>query len=382
MFDKLNQFLQDIHLTFLNFLRLSTILIIPALSIASGYTTFNGMRYYINAWIALIITVSVQIIIVVAAYELSTTYFRAHKLRFIGMAFSFIIGFTVSTHFSYIMFYNKSQAFEERTRKFKQIDSVINNYIVDVKKSQGIKLNNLSKEIKLLDNLRLRAELGTLSNVPIKFQVPGVGPVTKAYLKQIQAKKNELKSVEVGFSSFIKETDSFLVHFSLGINQDEIKYNAMRDSFIRLANHAEKIILGEDIVAKPTIPLWEDFSKSNPPHAFLTDLSLYLAFIIDILAFIFSMRLKILPTGKLTDEDIDIFYQVMPEFRDVGLNSHDQLQIGIERTREEIKAGIIDIDRKYAIASMLNKGYMRRVGKAYVEFTQKLYDIVAKKNRN
>lgn len=85
MLDKFNHFLHKSYITFINIIHVLTIPIIISLAIASGFTTLMGMRLYINYWIALIITIAVQIIIILSAFQLSNTYFQAHKIRFIGL---------------------------------------------------------------------------------------------------------------------------------------------------------------------------------------------------------------------------------------------------------------------------------------------------------
>ncbi|MGR8941143.1 MAG: hypothetical protein ACU83P_06090, partial [Gammaproteobacteria bacterium] len=52
-------------------LRLWTIPIVLMLSLASGFTTYFGMSHFIVPWIALIITIAIQSIVVICSLELA-----------------------------------------------------------------------------------------------------------------------------------------------------------------------------------------------------------------------------------------------------------------------------------------------------------------------
>ena len=98
-----------VQATFVALLRILSIPIVLMLGVASGYTTFYGMSFFITPWIALIITVAVQSIIVICSLEIASMHWRANPSRYMLVTLSLLISVSVSVSFSYFKFYEISE---------------------------------------------------------------------------------------------------------------------------------------------------------------------------------------------------------------------------------------------------------------------------------
>ena len=95
--------------TFVGLLRVLSIPIVILLGLASGYTTYYGMSYFITPWIALIITIAVQSIIVICSLEIASIHWRANPLRYLLVSVTLVVSVSVSVSFSYFKFYEISE---------------------------------------------------------------------------------------------------------------------------------------------------------------------------------------------------------------------------------------------------------------------------------
>ncbi|MDQ1318481.1 MAG: hypothetical protein QG588_2143 [Candidatus Poribacteria bacterium] len=377
-FDRTNTFLQSLKITFTNVLHTSIILIVVALGIASGYTTFKGMTLFINDWVALIVTIAVQFIIIISSYELSTTYFQAHKLRFIGLLIALIIGLIVSINFSYIMFYERSQANNEKVEKFEKMAYEMKNYLSEVKTVKGVVIDMEMEIIRKIEERRRRAVDGTLEGLPPRQRVFGEGTATHIVDHELDQEKSRLQKIKDEFNMFEGTEKIFHNNWRMEELDDPNHYATTKHQFNQLTYLADNILSnnGKKPIPHPEIMPWEDFIRSNPPYAFLINLSLILAIIIDVLTFIFSSCLQLQSAGGLSGRQKGMACLGFQEFFQFDLNSHDQLQIELNKTALEEDQGYNDGFRKLVIALLLNRGYLRRVNKDYVEFTPRLYDII------
>ena len=98
-----------IQTIFIGMLRIWTIPIVLMLSIASGFTTFYGMSHFIIPWIALVITVAIQSIVVICSLELAGIHWKANRTRYFSVLCSLLIALAASISFSYFKFYEISE---------------------------------------------------------------------------------------------------------------------------------------------------------------------------------------------------------------------------------------------------------------------------------
>ena len=81
----LGSLLNRIQTLFVGILRIWSIPIVLMLSIASGFTTYYGLSHFIVPWIALIITIAIQSIIVICSLEIAGIHWKANRLRYLSV---------------------------------------------------------------------------------------------------------------------------------------------------------------------------------------------------------------------------------------------------------------------------------------------------------
>jgi hypothetical protein len=383
MLDGLNQFVHRLYVTFINLMHVTTIPIVIALSVASGFTTFGGMRLYINEWIALAVTFAVQSILVLAAFELSNTYFRAHRLRFLFLLLSLLIAVSVSINFSYIMFYEKSRGASEKVEKFERMDDDIQAYIAEVKR---IKSEAVAEKLARIEELKRQSQ-SRLREAP-----PRDAPRSQWYRwrllyesdnKELVAEKEELatlvgrfeQDVEPRVSSFLagtwrQEIINDAAGYTRAVTEFDVLTNLIGDGLSRA---------GRTPVKSPVITPWELFNQLSPPYAFLSQLPLLLAFVIDILIFLFSWRLKSLPFGVMSEEEKELAYYGIKQFTGHRIGRDDRLQFRITKTGDEESEDYDDKLRTNILALLMTKGYAKRVDGQHVELSPRFDDTLAKK---
>ena len=155
-----------IQTLFVSLLRIWSIPIVLLLSLASGFTTFYGMSYFITPWIALIITVAIQSIIVICSFELAGIHCKANRLRYFSVLVSLIIAFTASMSFSYFKFYEISEHDTIRIERINEVGNQVDDYL---KKLVKVKSNLLAQQKIELENLEKQvsqAYFGTHPDIP------------------------------------------------------------------------------------------------------------------------------------------------------------------------------------------------------------------------
>jgi len=100
----LGYFINRIQTLFVSMLRIWTIPIVLMLSVSSGFTTYYGLSHFITPWIALIITIAIQSIIVICSLEMAGIHWKANRMRYFTVVASLAIAIAASVTFSYFKF--------------------------------------------------------------------------------------------------------------------------------------------------------------------------------------------------------------------------------------------------------------------------------------
>lgn len=365
-----NQWLRNFGEGFVNLLRIFRIPLVLSLVIASGYTTYLGMVNFIDTFIALTVTVAVQIIIVLSSYELAKSNFKIQKGRFIGFLISLLLGLIVSANFTYITFFNNSNSQKVKKEEFEKLDTMLWEYRqkVNSKKSELIaELNNAINEKKKERDEEGRE--GKLSGIP------GFGKVYDAFDKEYK----ELLSDKEQKLGQLKIIDSTMNRFFSSWNYDNLKSSKnnskLLDLYTKMIQVNENTFsdLGDNLtVQPPQLINPEELKevKGIPPYAIVNQLPLYLALVLDFLIFLISTRLDILPIGELSDAELEFVFQKIFQISAVDINDNNHFQIEIDACNN---------NQKYAISLLLHKGYLHRVDKNLVESTPKFFDVVDRK---
>jgi hypothetical protein len=392
MLERFNQFIHRFYITFINVLHVMTIPIVGLLSLASGFTTFKGMRRYITTGtefvdilIALAITIAVQIIIILAAYELSNTYFRAHKFRFLSLLLSLVIAISVSINFSSIMFYDSSRAAAEKVEKFNKMDQEVKAYIAQVRKIKSEVTSEKRSHIEQLKGQSRQVLIGALpglSTEPRRRWRRSVY-VYEEINKSLSDERRDWADLEKRFDTEVEpQVKAFMANdWKQEISANPESYKNASQKFDELTDLIGNVLSKStrETVNRPTIMLWETFTELSPPFAFTSSFPLVLAVIIDVLVFLFSWRLKTIPAGMMSREEKELAYYGIKQFTGHEINKNDRLQFRIKKTSREVDEDYDDKLRVNILSLLISKGYVRRVNRDYVELTARFDDVLAKK---
>jgi hypothetical protein len=115
--------------------------------------------------------------------------------------------------------------------------------------------------------------------------------------------------------------------------------------------------------------MWEDISW----------FALACASMVDFFVLVLSYRLEFTAPGPLTEEEKDLAYQGLRQFGEFTINKNDELEFVIERTELERARRFSDWPRMFAVAFLLNRGYLRKMSDRSVEFAPNLYPLIAER---
>jgi hypothetical protein len=383
---RIGQLLNAVQSTFVGLLRVLSIPIVLSLSLAEGYNTCYGLSYFIPEWIALIMTIAVQSMIVICTLELASMHLRANPLRYLGVMLSLLVALTISVSFAYFRFYEFSQRDAILLDRQSGVVHDANRYIEDVVALKSRLTAAQQKRVEHASEDATRAYLGT--HPGMQGQI-GKGKVWSYYneiLQSEQAKLNQLAAYSEGLEKRLSEVRASLQEFSLKVN-DSAAYERLLRTFQNLQGEAEILAstYGASPVQAPRFGSYADFSRGiTPSFAMWTDISwftLALAAMVDFFILFLSYRLESTAPGPLTEEEKDLAYLGIRQFGEFTINKNDELEFVIEKTELERARRFSDWTRMFSVAFLLNRGYLRKISHKAVEFAPNLYPIIADRIR-
>ncbi len=378
-----------IQTLFVSLLRIWSIPIVLLLSVASGFTTFYGMSYFITPWIALIITVAIQSIIVICSFELAGIHCKANRLRYFSVLVSLIIAFTASMAFSYFKFYEISEHDSIRIERINEVGNQVDTYLkklVEVKSNllaqQKIELETLSKQVS-------QAYFGTHPDIPPQYhnQV-GEGPVWKHVNGIFQEKKSQLTDLEKQFSS----VDQSIATLQTGLGKLDRDPLHSEQAYQEVSQGLHKVQLEfnqltakyrTDLPATPVLMTYSQFIETVKPSVNnlpkFTLFPLIIAGMVDFFTVLLSYRLEFSAPGPLTEQEEELVFECLKQFSEFRINENDAVEIIIEKTDIERARHYVDWPRMFAVGLLLSRGFLRKVDEKRVEFAPNLYPLIAEK---
>jgi hypothetical protein len=385
----LGLFINRVQTLFVSLLRIWTIPIVLMLSIASGFTTYYGMSHFIIPWIALIITIAIQSIIVICSLEIAGIHWKANRFRYFSILLSLLIALAASISFSYFKFYEISERETLYIQKFKEVRQEVDNYLdavlaskVNILQQQREELDKLSQEVS-------QAYFGTHPEIPPQFKNQvGEGPFWADYNKRYQTKKKEFEQLEKEFALLdeqVKQVQTNLNHLNMNSGDIEAAYQQIVSSlqnvqlkFTQLATRVGDVVpeapvlmpyaqFSRDVV--PSFSMWEGFSL----FAFIC------AAMVDFFTVLLSYRLEFSAPGPLTEEEEELIFECLRQFTEFRINANDELEMIIEKTPIEKARGYSDWARMFAVGFLLSRGFLRKIDERTVEFAPNLYPMVAER---
>ena len=381
-------FINSVQTLFVGLLRIWTIPIVLMLSVASGFTTYYGLSHFITPWIALIITIAIQSIIVICSLEIAGMHWQANRFRYYSVVCSLMVALTASVSFSYFKFYEISQKDTLHINRLNQIRTDVKSYVdrVLVIKGEVLKQQRADMEKATLDVQQ--AYFGTHAQIVdgYKHQV-GEGPFWKHYNQIYQEKKQQQAKFEQDFSELDKDIQKLQVSINaLDVTTNiESAYSAMLENFqnVQLKINLLSGNIGQSLPEAPLLMTYKQFTADvQPSFAMWSDFSLFAflcAAMVEFFTVLLSYRLEFTAPGPLTAEEEDLVFECLRQFTEFRINKNDELEMTIEKSEIERARRYSDWSRMFAVGLLLSRGFLRKIDDKTVEFAPNLYPLIAEK---
>lgn len=384
---RIGGWLNLIQTTFVGLLRVLSVPIVLSLSIASGYTTYYGLSYFITPWIALTITIAVQSIIVICSLEIAASHFRANPGRFLSILLSLVVAITVSITFSYFKFYEFSERDSLLLQREAHLEKEIGQYLEAV---VALKSGLAADHRKKIDTASRETKQAFLSAAPgMAGQKVGKGKTWSYFNEILGTEQGRLKALETQLQPLdhsLIETRTSLLKFS-SATQDNATYMALVENFQRLVVEADQIASGHgrSPVPAPRIPPFKEFSQQMTPSFDMWQNISWFAFacaaMVDFFTLILSYRLETTAPGPLNPQEKDLAFEGLRQFSQFRVNENNELEFSLDRTELERARRVSEWQRMFTVAFLLNRGYLRKRSRRIVEFAPNLYPIIAERLR-
>jgi hypothetical protein len=380
--------INSIQTLFVGLLRVWTIPIVLMLSVASGFTTFYGLSHFITPWIALIITIAIQSIIVICSLEIAGMHWQANRIRYFSVICSLLVALTASVSFSYFKFYEISQKDNVHISRINQIRTDVKSYLdrVLVIKGDVLKQQRTDLEKATLDVQQ--AYFGTHAQIAdgYKKQV-GEGPFWKHYNQIYQEKKEQQTKFDHDFAELDRDIQKLQVSINaLDVATDiEKAYSLMLENFqnAQLKVNLLSGNIGQSLPEAPLLMTYNQFKAPIQPSAAMwSDFSLF-AFIcagmVEFFTVLLSYRLEFTAPGPLTLEEENLVFECLRQFTEFRINKNNELEMIIEKSEIERAKRYSDWSRMFAVGLLLSRGFLRKIDDKTVEFAPNLYPLIAEK---
>jgi len=380
--------INSIQTVFVGMLRIWTIPIVLMLSVASGFTTFYGLSHFITEWIALVITIAIQSIVVICSLELAGIHWKANRVRYASVVLSLLIALTASVSFSYFKFYEISQQDTIHINRLNEIRQSIKSYLVQISRIKNDVIKQQHVELKQASDEAAQAYFGThpLITGGYRNQV-GDGPFFKHYKKMYEAKKSKQQDLDLEFSAFDKKIQRLQGSLSdLDVAKDlETSYYDVLTNYqeVQLQVGQLSSYMGLGLPDAPLLMTYKQFTADVTPSVTMWKGFSIFAFVcaamVDFFTVLLSYRLEFTAPGPLTTDEEELVYECLRQFTEFSINDNDELQMVIERTNIEKARRYSDLSRMFTVGLLLNRGFLRKLDHRTVEFAPNLYPLVAEK---
>jgi len=384
----LGYLINRIQTLFVSMLRIWTIPIVLMLSVSSGFTTYYGLSHFITSWIALIITIAIQSIIVICSLEMAGIHWAANRTRFFSVLASLFIAFSASVTFSYFKFYEISERETLHINRIQQIRQDIKTYLDGVLSHKNQLMQKHQEELDKASRDVSQAYFGTHEQIApgFKNQV-GEGPFWRHYNQIYQEKKQAFQAQEQVFLELdnkIRLLQTSLGDLDVASNPETAYYqmlqyyqdiqllvNQLSSSAGLMLPDAPMLMSYKQFVeeVKPSFSMWQGFSW----FAFVC------AAMVDFFTVLLSYRLEFTAPGPLTQQEEELVFECLRQFTEFRINENDELEMIIEKSELEKARRYSDWSRMFVVGLLLSRGFLRKVDDRTVEFAPNLYPLVAEK---
>ncbi len=384
----LGYLINRIQTLFVSMLRIWTIPIVLMLSLSSGFTTYYGLSHFITPWIALVITIAIQSIIVICSLEMAGIHWKANRMRYFTVVASLSVAISASVTFSYFKFYEISEQETLHINRLNQLRQQTKDYLDGILQ---VKSHMLQQQKQDLDKASLdvsQAYFGTHNQIGAgyKNQV-GEGPFWKHYNQIYQEKKQALQQQEQAFLAL----DGNIRLLQSNLNQLDVT-NDIETTYTQFLKNYQDIQLGVNQMASnmglalPDAPLlmtYKQFVEEVKPSFAMWRGFSWFAFacaaMVDFFTVLLSYRLEFTAPGPLTIQEEELVFECLRQFTEFRINANDELEMVIEKSDMERARRYSDWSRMFVVGLLLSRGFLRKVDDRTVEFAPNLYPLIADK---
>ncbi len=377
-----------IQTLFVGMLRIWTIPIVLMLSVASGFTTYYGMSHFIIPWIALVITIAIQSIVVICSLEIAGIHWKANRTRYFSVLCSLLIALSASISFSYFKFYEISEESTIHIERLNHIRQDLKSYLDKVLIIKSELLARQNAELEQASVEVSQAYFGTHPEiVPAYRNEVGEGPFWRRYNEIYLSKKQALAELKVEFSALDKSVQQLQVSLSsLDIADNvEVAYYDLLKSYqdVQFKVNQLSAQFGQSLPEPPMLLTYNQFIEDVQPTLAMWGRFSFFAFgcaaMVDFFTVLLSYRLEFTAPGPLTEDEEEIVFECLRQFSQFRINENDELEMIIEKTEIEKARRYSDWSRMFAVGLLLSRGFLRKIDSRTVEFAPNLYPLISEK---
>ena len=382
----LGSLLNSIQTLFVGMLRIWSIPIVLMLSIASGFTTYYGLSHFILPWIALIITIAIQSIIVICSLEIAGIHWKANRLRYLSVMLSLLVAIAASITFSYFKFYEVSQSESIRIERIDKIRLGVDKYLAAILIAKSDILKQQNGELDKATTDVTQAYFGTHAQIPAANKnIVGEGPFWRHYNQRYQAKKMQfdqldkefqlldehIRVLQTSLSQLNVDTENNFKKAIAGLQEVQLKFNQIATKAGHTVPQAPILMTYTQFVqgVTPSFAMWNNFSL----FAFAC------AAMVDFFTVLLSYRLESTAPGPLSEQEQELAFECLRQFSEFRINENDELEMVIEKSDIERARRYSDWSRMFAVGFLLSRGFLRKIDDRSVEFAPNLYPLMAER---
>ncbi len=384
----LGYFINRIQTLFVGLLRVWSIPIVLLLSVCSGFTTFYGLSHFITPWIALIITIAIQSIIVICSLEIAGMHWKANRMRYFSVVASLLIALAASISFSYFKFYEISEQDNLHINRLNLIREDVKAYLDKVLIIKAELLQQQKNELEQASREVSQAYFGTHPEIVEEYRNQvGEGPFWKHYKQIYQQKKQAMHIKEQAFAelgSNIRKLQSSLGKLDVASDVEKAYYDFL-GHYQNVQTGVNQLSgnMGKRLPEAPLIMTYNQFvADVTPSFSMWTGFSLFAfacAAMVDFFTVLLSYRLEFTAPGPLTAQEEELVFECLRQFTEFRINKNDELEMVIEKTAVEKARRYSDWSRMFAVGLLLSRGFLRKIDNKTVEFAPNLYPLLAEK---
>jgi hypothetical protein len=359
------------------------------LSVSSGFTTYYGLSHFITDWIALIITIAIQSIIVICSLEIAGIHWQANRIRYFSVVASLIIALTASITFSYFKFYEISEKETLHINRLHQIRQDIKTYLDNVLNVKNKVLLQQKQELDQAMRESTQAYLGTHEQIGLiyKNQV-GEGPYWRHFHKIYQEKQQLFSAREQLFldmDKHIRDLQENISRLDGDANPDQAYAELLKNyqDIQLLISRVSESIADSALPDAPLLMSYRQFVEDVKPNFSMFKEFSWFAFacasLVDFFTVLLSYRLEFSAPGPLTIEEEKLVFECLRQFTEFRINRNDELEMVIEKSELEKARRYSDWSRMFIVGLLLSRGFLRKVDNRTVEFAPNLYPLLAEK---